>query len=178
MRGFSLVTCILSIILDPTARPATLSHIPRPSGLVFVIQEAYLSGFFPCISTASDQWWGKNVQGKNLGSTLCNSTMHKSSMPRTPYACLYSLAALCGLCGHSKLLKMNLSSHLLVPESPQMTVLNLVLGETIFTEGGHYSLLNNVRGEILGGTLYTMTTVKLPSTKVTRHTACCVLPRA
>ena len=32
---------------------------------------------------------------------------------------------------------MNLSSHLLVPEFPQMTVLNLVVGGTIFTEGGH-----------------------------------------
>ena len=42
-----------------------------------------------------------------------------------------------------------------------MTVLNLVLGGTIFTEGGHYSpvnvlggqysLVNNVRGDILGG---------------------------
>jgi len=27
-----------------------------------------------------------------------------------------------------------------------MTVLNLVLGGTIFTEGGHYSPVNNVRG--------------------------------
>ena len=33
---------------------------------------------------------------------------------------------------------MNSSSYLLVPESPQMTVLSLVLGGTIFTEGGHY----------------------------------------
>ena len=54
------------------------------------------------------------------------------------------------------------SSYLLVHESPQMTVLNLVLGGTIFTEGGHYSPVNNVRGDILGGgggggTLYTMT---------------------
>ena len=57
---------------------------------------------------------------------------------------------------------MNSSSHLLVSEFPQMTVLNLVLGGTIFTEGGHYSpvnyvlggqysLVNNVRGDILGG---------------------------
>ena len=37
----------------------------------------------------------------------------------------------------------------LVPESPQMTVLNFVLGGgggTIFTEGGHYSPVNNVLG--------------------------------
>ena len=34
----------------------------------------------------------------------------------------------------------------IVPESPQMTVLNFVLGGTIFTEGGHYSLVNNVLG--------------------------------
>ena len=61
---------------------------------------------------------------------------------------------------------MNLSSYLLVHESPQMTVLKLVLGGTIFTEGGHYSPVNNVQGDILGGggggggggTLYTMTT--------------------
>ena len=33
---------------------------------------------------------------------------------------------------------MNSSSHILVAESPQMTVLNLVLGGTIFTEGGHF----------------------------------------
>ena len=57
---------------------------------------------------------------------------------------------------------MNSSSYLLVHESLQMTVLNLVLGETIFTEGGHYSPVNNVlggqyspvnnvRGDILGG---------------------------
>ena len=46
---------------------------------------------------------------------------------------------------------MDSSSHLLVHESPQMTVLNLVLGGTIFTEGGHYSPVNNVRGDILGG---------------------------
>ena len=45
-----------------------------------------------------------------------------------------------------KLLKMNLSSHLLVPEPPQMSVLNPVLWETIFTEGGHYSPVNNVLG--------------------------------
>ena len=38
---------------------------------------------------------------------------------------------------------MNSSSHLLVPESLQMTV---VLLETIFTEGGHYSPVNNVWG--------------------------------
>ena len=55
--------------------------------------------------------------------------------------------------------KMNLSSQ---PESPLMTVLNLVLGGTIFTEGGHYSpvnnvlggqysLVNNVREDIFGG---------------------------
>ena len=55
---------------------------------------------------------------------------------------------------------MNLSSYLLVPESPQMKVLNLVLGGTTFTEGGHYlpvnnvlggqySLVNNVRGDII-----------------------------
>ena len=104
--------------------------------------------------------------------------MHKSSMPRTPYAWLHSLAGLCGLCGHSKLLKMNSFSHLLVPEFPQMTVLNLVLGGTIFTEGGHYwlvnnvlggqySLVNNVRGDIFGGTLYTMTTV--PVTQYNAH---------
>ena len=31
-------------------------------------------------------------------------------------------------------------------ESPQMTVLNFVLGGTIFTEGGHYSPVNNVLG--------------------------------
>ena len=41
---------------------------------------------------------------------------------------------------------MNSSSHLLVHEFPQMTVLNLVLGGTIFTEGGHYSPVNNVLG--------------------------------
>ena len=81
--------------------------------------------------------------------------MHKSSVPRTPYAWLHSLAGLCGLCGHSKLFKMNSSSHLLVAEFPQMTVLNLVLGGTIFTEGGHYSLVT-----FLGGTLYTMTTAQ------------------
>ena len=57
---------------------------------------------------------------------------------------------------------MNSSSHLLVHESPQMTVLNLDLGGTIFTEGGHYSPVNNVlggqyspvnnvRGDIFGG---------------------------
>ena len=46
---------------------------------------------------------------------------------------------------------MNLSSYLLVHESPQMTVLKLVLGGTIFTEGGHYSPVNNVQGDILGG---------------------------
>ena len=55
---------------------------------------------------------------------------------------------------------MNLSSYLLVPESPQMKVLNLVLGGTTFTEGGHYSpvndvlggqysLVNNVQGDII-----------------------------
>ena len=54
---------------------------------------------------------------------------------------------------------MNLSFHLLVPEFLQMTVLNLVLGGKIFTEGGHYSpvnsvlvgqhsLVNNVQGDI------------------------------
>ena len=32
-----------------------------------------------------------------------------------------------------------------------MTVLNLVLGGTIFTEGGHYSPVNNVRGDIFRG---------------------------
>ena len=42
--------------------------------------------------------------------------------------------------------KMNSSSHLLVPESPQMTIFNLVLGGTIFTEVGHYSPVNNVLG--------------------------------
>ena len=41
---------------------------------------------------------------------------------------------------------MNLSSYPLVPESPQMKVLNLVLGGTTFTEGGHYSPVNNVLG--------------------------------
>ena len=41
---------------------------------------------------------------------------------------------------------MKLYCHLLVLIS-QMTVLNLVLGGTIFTEGGHF----------LGGTLYIMT---------------------
>ena len=41
---------------------------------------------------------------------------------------------------------MNSSSYLLVHETPQMTVLNLVLGGTIFTEGGHYSPVNNVLG--------------------------------
>ena len=41
---------------------------------------------------------------------------------------------------------MNSSSHLLVPEFPQMTVLNLVLGGTIFTKGGHSSPVNNVLG--------------------------------
>ena len=46
---------------------------------------------------------------------------------------------------------MNLSSYLLVHESPQMTVLKLVLGGTIFTEGGYYSPVNNVQGDILGG---------------------------
>ena len=46
---------------------------------------------------------------------------------------------------------MNSSSYLLMPEFPQMTVLNLVLGGTIFTEGGHYSPVNNVRGDIFGG---------------------------
>ena len=46
---------------------------------------------------------------------------------------------------------MNLSSYLLVHESPQMTVLKLVLGGTIFTKGGHYSPVNNVQGDILGG---------------------------
>ena len=47
--------------------------------------------------------------------------------------------------------KMNSSSHLLVPESPQMTVFNLLLGGTIFTEGGHYSPVNNVRGDHFWG---------------------------
>ena len=48
------------------------------------------------------------------------------------------------------------------PEFPQMTVLNLVLGGTIFTKGGYYSLVNNVlRGHFWGGTLYTMTTVRV-----------------
>ena len=37
-----------------------------------------------------------------------------------------------------------------MPESPQMTVLNLVLGGTIFTEGGHYSPVNKIWGDILG----------------------------
>ena len=50
---------------------------------------------------------------------------------------------------------MNSSSHLLVPESPQMTVLNLVLGGTLFTGenilGGQCSLVNNVRWDIFGG---------------------------
>ena len=46
---------------------------------------------------------------------------------------------------------MNSSSYLLVHESPQITVLNLVLRGTIFTEGGHYSPVNNVRGDIFGG---------------------------
>ena len=61
---------------------------------------------------------------------------------------------------------MNLSSYLLVPESPQMKVLNLVLGGITFTEGGHYSPVNNVRGDIFGGggggggALYTMTTAQ------------------
>ena len=32
-----------------------------------------------------------------------------------------------------------------------MTVLNLVLGGTIFTEGGHDSPVNNVRGDIFRG---------------------------
>ena len=68
---------------------------------------------------------------------------------------------------------MNSSSNLLVPEFPQMTVLNLVFGGTIFTEGGpvnnvlggQYSLhnawgdiihqWNNVRGDnILGDTVH------------------------
>ena len=71
-----------------------------------------------------------------------HSTMHKLSVPRTPYAWLHSLA---GLCSYSKLFKMNSSSHQLVPEFLQMTVLNFVVGETIFTEGGHYSPVNNVR---------------------------------
>ena len=35
----------------------------------------------------------------------------------------------------------------IVPELTQMTVLNLVLGRIIFTEGGHYSPVNNVLGE-------------------------------
>ena len=38
-----------------------------------------------------------------------------------------------------------------VPEIPQMTVLNLVLEGTIFTEGGHYSPVNNVWGDTFGG---------------------------
>ena len=46
---------------------------------------------------------------------------------------------------------MNSSSYLIVHEFPQITVLNLVLGGTIFTEGGHYSPVNNVRGDIFGG---------------------------
>ena len=41
---------------------------------------------------------------------------------------------------------MNLSSYLLVPKSPRMKVLNLVLGGKTFTEGGHYSPVNNVLG--------------------------------
>ena len=40
--------------------------------LCFSFTEAYLSGFFLCVSTASDQWWSKNVQGKSLGDTLLN----------------------------------------------------------------------------------------------------------
>ena len=35
--------------------------------------------------------------------------------------------------------------------SPQITIFNLVLRGTIFTEGGHYSPVNNVRGEIFRG---------------------------
>ena len=57
---------------------------------------------------------------------------------------------------------MNSSSHLLVHESSQMIVLNIDLGGPIFTEGGHYSPVNNVlggqyspvsnvQGDILGG---------------------------
>ena len=86
-----------SRVARPTARLATLSLIPRTC--VCHSRKPYLSGFFPCLGTASDQWWGKNVQGKNLGG-LCKSfrsTMHKSSVPRTPYAWLRSLAGLCGL---------------------------------------------------------------------------------
>ena len=41
---------------------------------------------------------------------------------------------------------VNAFCHLLVPEYPQMTVLNLVLGGTIFTVGGNYSPVNNVLG--------------------------------
>ena len=48
---------------DPTARLDTLSLVPRPSGLVFV---SHGSLPFTLLSTASDQWWGKNVQGKNV----------------------------------------------------------------------------------------------------------------
>ena len=109
---------------DPTARLDTLSLVPRPSGLVFVIHGAYTSGFF-----ASDQCQGKNIQGKSLGDTLCKS------IP-LDYLCINRVCfknairmAPCP-CGHSKLLvcfKINSSSHLLVPESPQITVLNLVL---------------------------------------------------
>ena len=64
---------------------------------------------------------------------------------------------------------VNAFCHLLVPEYPQMTVLNLVLGGTIFTVGGNYSpvnnvlggqysLMNNVWGTIWGCTLCTVTT--------------------
>ena len=71
---------------DSTARLATLSSYPGLLVLCLSLTEAYLSGFFPCFSTASDQWWGRNVQGKNLRDKSFHSAMHKSSVPRTPYA--------------------------------------------------------------------------------------------
>ena len=60
---------------DPTARLDTLSLVPRPSGLVFV---SHGSLPFTLLSTASNQWWGKNVQGKNVQGKNLGRTVHKS----------------------------------------------------------------------------------------------------
>ena len=86
---------------DPTARLASLASYPGFLDFCLSFREAYFSDFFPCLSTASDQWWGKNVQATNLGDTsrkiIPLNSMYKSSVSRTPYTWLHSLAGLCGL---------------------------------------------------------------------------------
>ena len=55
-----------------------------------------------------------------------------------------------------------------------MTVLNLVLGGTIFTEEGHYSPVNNVRGDIFrGDTVHYDTGLTLKITRPVFAHACC-----